>query len=141
MNNFAQTRSEATGLMENMGSTFKKHWEAHKKLMNWTPRVQIEDLQENVGLTPCLHSNSIRADKKKSFRIKIPYFPKRPFGKPESFNNIELNFVEIECKDKCHNLYQKQSKFFKIACGRALSVSGRRDRTKVAFRTPLRGVN
>ena len=140
MNNF-NNLSLATGILENVHNTLKNHLEAHSKLMRGTNNHDYLDMQENSVAGTCRQSKSIRADYKRSFRIKIPCFPKRPFGKPESFNNVELNFVEIDCKDKSHNLYSKQSKFFKLASGRASSVNGRRERTKMSFRSPLRMFN
>ena len=67
---------------------------------------------------------------KRTFKIKLPFFPKRPFGKHDSLNNSELNFIEIDFKDKTHNLFEKHSKFYKIACGRATSVGRKRDTSR-----------
>ena len=140
MNNFSNL-SLATGILENVHNTLKHHLGAQTKLMKGIIHHDYFDLQENAVAGTCRQSRSIRSDYKRSFRIKIPCFPKRPFGKPESFNNVELNFVEIDCKDKSHNLYSKQSKFFKLTSGRASSVNGRRERTKMSFRSPLRIFN
>jgi hypothetical protein len=65
----------------------------------------------------------------KSFKIKIPYFPKKPFGKHDSLNNSELSFIEMNIKHTTHNLYEKNTKFYKIVCGRASSLGRKRDKS------------
>ncbi|OMJ86385.1 hypothetical protein SteCoe_12112 [Stentor coeruleus] len=67
---------------------------------------------------------------KNSFKIKIPYFPKRPFGKHDSMNTSELNFIEMDIKDTSHNLFEKNSKLYKFMCGRATSLGSKRVRSK-----------
>lgn len=87
-------------------------------------------LQENNIQPMNAFKEGLKERMKQAFKIKIPYFPKRPFGKHDSLNNSELNFVEINIKDNTHNLFEQHSKFYKIVCGRASSVGRRREKVK-----------
>ena len=96
--------------------------------------------QENCyDLCSIVLKEAMRTKLAKEFRIKIPYFPKKPFGKHESLNNSELNFIETDIKNKQHNLYEKKTKFYKIVCGRSTSVSRKRERK--SFRSPTHSIN
>ena len=88
-------------------------------------------LQENTIIKPLdSFKEALKVNFTKSFRMKIPYFPKRPFGKHDNLNNLELNFIEMDVEDNTHHLFEKNSKFYKIVCGRASSVGRRRDKSR-----------
>ncbi|OMJ65156.1 hypothetical protein SteCoe_39019 [Stentor coeruleus] len=99
------------------------------------PSNQSSGLLTNKNIYPQETSPTFQKQKytcqtKKSFKIKIPYFPKRPFGKHDSMNTAELNFIEMDIKDTSHNLFEKNSKLYKFMCGRATSLGSKRDRSK-----------
>lgn len=124
--------NEVQSLFKTMHSKFKRNSETCT-----STRVNLagdDDMVENTENLQNTLSNFANAPRIKSFKIKIPFFRKRPFGKHDSFNGTELNFVELDCKSRCHNLYEKQSKFFKLACGRANSVGRGQDKSKPSRR-------
>ena len=85
----------------------------------------LNTIIQNKSITLNTSTNlkdSLKLNLANSFKIKIPFFPKRPFGKHSNPNDTEMNFVEIDVSDKTHNLYEKHSKYYKIVCGRAYSV-------------------
>lgn len=124
--------NEVQSLLKTMHSNFKKNWETCTSTR--VGKFNDEDLVENSENLLSTQNNLANAPRIKSFKIKIPFFRKRPFGKHDSFNGTELNFVELDCKSRCHNLYEKQSKFFKLACGRAISVGRGQDKHKSSRR-------
>ena len=127
--------NEANKLFRTLQMNLKKNLETFSS--NHESKYVNRDQQENAQNTFQTLSTLASGNRLKSFKIKVPFFRKRPFGKHDSFNGTELNFVELDCKSRCHNLYEKQSKFLKLACGRASSVGRNRDRSKSSRRQSL----
>lgn len=121
-------------LVNNKGSMSKN--------LSTGPSNQSSGLLTNKNIYPQETSPTFQKLKhtyktKKSFKIKIPYFPKRPFGKHDSMNTTELSFIEMDIKDTSHNLFEKNSKLYKFMCGRATSLGSKRDRSKSVKKQPV----
>lgn len=112
-----------------------------EQLQENLPEVNIisstQSTTQHISSATQAFKEALQSRLTKAFRIKIPYFPKRPFGKHDNMNDSQLNFIEMNIKDNTQHLLEKNSKFFKLACGRASSVGRRRRKSNTTFRAQL----